>query len=104
MSTIRHLQQQRNELQKSYELLCTLLQNLGERLVVETDTVEEFKLLKQKERIEAKRTHIDEQIECLDVQIEALDIATRLHKALLKLNYHHQETLFQRLVDKSQIG
>ena len=104
MPTIRHLQQQREELQKQYDLLSTLMQNLGERLVVETDPVEEFKLLKQKEHLEAKRTSIDEQIESLDFQIETLDIASRLHKALLKLNYHHQEMLFQRLIDTSQVG
>ncbi len=104
MPTIRHLQQQCDELQKQYDLLSTLIQNLGERLVGETDPVEEFKLLKQKEHLEAKRTNIDEQIESLDVQIEALDIASRLHKALLKLNYHHQEMLFQRLIDTSQVG
>ena len=104
MPTIRHLERQRDELQRQYDLLSTLIQGLGERLVLETNPAEELKLMMQKEHSDDKRRKIDEQIQVLDEQIETLDIASKLHKALLKLDFHRQEILFRQLIGRSQVG
>lgn len=104
MFTIRHLQQQYDELQKQYDLLSTRIQRLEADYAIETDTDIEFKLGKKIEQAEGKRNIIVERIQLLEDQIEALDITTRLHKALQKLNYYNQVIVFQQLMDFSQIG
>jgi len=104
MFTVQHLQQQRNELQKQYELLSAQIQLLGESHAIEPNPVEEFKLKKQLEHAETKRHEVVEQIQVLEDQIEVLDNGSRLYKALLKLNYHNQVNLFLQLIERSQVG
>src|SRR5205807_3145019 len=104
MFTIRHLQQQRDELQKQYDLLSIQILRLGDAYAVEIDPVLELKLEKQIEYAKAKRSRVAEQIQALDDQIETLDNSTRLRKALSKLNYYSQVRLFRQLLERSQVG
>ena len=104
MFTVQHWQRGRDELQKQYNLLTEEIAPLIEVVVIATDPEEKFRLKGRLKAREAERNEVAKQIQELEDQIEALDITSRLHKALLKLDYHQQEMLFRQLIGRSQVG
>lgn len=91
---------QRDELEKQYNLLDEKIVRLRTARIIETDAATLFKLDKQIEAAEAERKQIELQIDNLDSAACIQD----LHRALLKLGYREQIVFFKKFIKTLSIG
>lgn len=97
MSSVKHLQHKREELQQQYELLCKKIKRLRNNSVIEAGTSVAFQLDHEIKRFEAQRDRLVKQIDSLEIE--------RVHNALLQLNYFQQAQLFRKFIAaKQRIG
>ncbi|NMG07713.1 hypothetical protein [Brasilonema sp. UFV-L1] len=91
---------QREELQKLYDLLDEKILCLRKARVIETDTLVRFKLDKQIELEEEEHRKIAQQID----NLESVACSEELYRALLKLGYREQVRSFLKFLKAQSIG
>ncbi|HZU00767.1 MAG TPA: hypothetical protein VFA10_13960, partial [Ktedonobacteraceae bacterium] len=100
----QHIMQKYKECRKEYDVLSEIIERLRPEYVIETDITSKIKLEKRLKAFEDKRERIEQEMEALEDQMQTPDDQDLLKKALLKLDFEHQERTFRQLMSLSQIG
>lgn len=88
------------DLHRQYAFLYQKIQRLKMDYIAENDTLTKFKL---EHAIHEEEEYLEEIEQNID-KLERIDIAITLHKALLKLNYQSQVSLFLQMTEHSKAG
>lgn len=100
MSSFRHLQRKREELQKQYDLLSQKIGRLRNDAAIEAGTSKVFQLNKEIEQNDTERDRLLQQIEILERSCES----ERIHNELFRLNYTAQVRFFREVIGEKRIG
>jgi hypothetical protein len=100
MSSVRHLQQRRKELQAQYELLCLKIKRLRTDCAIQAGASVAFQLEKEIEQFEVERDRLHKQISTIERSLDN----ERIHSELFRLNYVKQVRLFREFIEEKRIG
>lgn len=100
MSSVRHLQRRREEVQKQYDLLSEKIQRLRVDCAIQAGTLVAYQLEKEIERFEVERDRLLGQIMTIERSLES----ERIHSELFRLNYVEQVRLFREFIEDKRVG
>ncbi|MBD2526368.1 hypothetical protein [Nostoc sp. FACHB-133] len=100
MSSVRHLQQKREELQQHYDAFSEKIKLLRNQHAIEAGASVAFQLDKEIERVEKERDRLLKQIQIIERSCKSEPI----HSELFRLNYIAQVQLFREFITEKRIG
>ncbi|MBD2773593.1 AAA family ATPase [Iningainema tapete] len=100
MSSVRHLQYRREELQEQYNLLREKIRRLRVDSAIQAGTLVAYQLEKEIERFEVERDRLQQEITSIERSLES----ERIHSELFRLNYVEQVRLFREFIEQKRVG